>query len=188
MKVKKSGEEVSIVFESDNLSIAQLKPSHLPDMVSGKLEADADFDLNISDLSKTNGEATVEMSEFVIAAQNLQGFIIPSLNMGKVDAEIEIENGVVQISRFRFGGEKADIEGTLEGQIKLAKDMKNTRIQLTIRCDLTEQYRKKPQSETLISFFESFRTPKGGYALGWDATIREMKTNFLKLIPQRRDS
>ena len=185
LKFCDSGAATKAAIEADELQLDQIAFSGLSEPIKGKLNLDSNLYLDKAELSRSSGDADLSVDKLNIPAQNLQGFVLPSLAIGDVKSKIRIKNGMADIQSFQFGSPGADLSGSLTGDVRLGKDLMTSILNLTLRLQLSENYRKNPQAATLVSLLESFRNKKGEYAMKWSASLGDMTTNLMSAIPQK---
>ncbi len=185
VKVVQGKNQVSGYLEATRVELKQLEFPGLSEPISGSLSADTDFALDLSDLSHSSGYLNIDIGKLKIPAQNLQGIVLPPMNLGDLKGKIQIKNGIADITSFSFGAKDSDIRGIITGELKLANTFMNSFLNLTIKLQVTDSYRQNPQSATLLSFLTSFaqKTP-GDFGLKWSAKIADLTTNLMNAIPQ----
>jgi type II secretion system protein N len=177
---------VRAVVEAEKVDLKQARIPGLPEPIPGILDMDADVTIDRTDATKSNGEAALSVAGLRVPALNLQGIVLPVLKMGDIKAKIAIRNGSAEITQFQIGNKDSDISGTAVGDLKLAPNLMMSFLNLTLRLQLTEKYRKDPQSATVVSFFDTFRGAEPGvYGMKWNATLQDMTTNMMAAIPQK---
>jgi type II secretion system protein N len=172
-------------LEASDVVLDQLVFSMLPEPIQGKLNTDADFYIDRKEPTHSSGQVDLGIDKLRLPGQNIQGIILPALNMGTLKAKLNLKNGVAEISSFNFGSNDSDIRGAATGEIRLGQELSASFLNLSLTVSLSEAFRKNPQSATLVSFLESFKTAENEYGMKWSATFQQMSTNIISAIPQK---
>lgn len=168
LKFSQSGKQMNASVEADDVELEQLKFSSLAQSFVGKLNTDTDLSIDTDDLSKANGKISLDIEKLKLPMFNMSsyGFVIPSIKVGSVKSKIKIQNGVAEFSDFKIGGKDSDIQGSINGEIRLGRDILSSSSNLVVRLQLSDALQKNPQAETLVSFLKVFRNEKtGAYAI-----------------------
>lgn len=186
VKVGQTSSFVKGALDAEKVSLEQFPIPGMSDTLTGKVQADGDFYYNKNELSKSTGDININITEFRIPPQNLQGIVLPALMIGNIKGKLQVRNGSLEISNFQLGTPTSDIRGTMTGELRLGKDLMSSYLALTLKLQLSDKYRQDPNSATLVSFLQSFQTnTPGDYALKWGATLQEMSTNIVAALPQK---
>jgi len=157
-----------------------------PEPLSGELTAGGNFYFPMSDFSKADLQATLASDKLVIPGQNLQGIILPRMEMNKVDGRIVTKDGTITIEKLQFGTPESDFRGSFTGSLKLGQTLGKSFLNLVMKITLSDKYKADPNSATLVSFLNTFQTGNPGeYAMKWSAVIEEMQRNLILALPQR---
>lgn len=184
-RVARSGDVVKVLAEAESTNLAQILIPGLPEPIPGKLNMDTDVSVDGRDLAKSSGKIDLDIEKIMIPALNLQGIILPVLNLGDVKIKLAIKNGVVEINTFKLGSKTSDLSGTLTGEMKLGQTIYSSSLNLTLKLTLSPAYIANPQGATLVSLLESYKNPNGEYGLKWNASIQDMMTNVAAALPQK---
>lgn len=186
LSFSQSKSSTSVRAESDALELGQIAIPGMSGRISGKVDLDGKFVIDQQDLSRSTGEATLDCKNIKIPPQNLQGIVFPPLPLGPTKAKIAIKNGTAELATFQFGEPTADFRGSATGDLRLGANLMASFLNLTIRIQLTDKFKANPQSATIVSFLESFKTATpGDHAMKWSATLQDMTTNVMAAIPQK---
>ncbi|MBI4406246.1 MAG: type II secretion system protein GspN, partial [Deltaproteobacteria bacterium] len=186
VKYKDHPDHTGLVVEAEGVLLDQLSIPGLSESLSGKLDLDADLSLEMSDFAKSTGDIDLTIAQLKIPGQNIEGLVLPPLNMGNAKAKLIAKNGVVEINSVQFGDQTSDLKGSLTGDMKLGAELRRSFLNLTLRVQFSEKYKQDPKSQMLLSILESFRSAsRGDYGMRWSATLDAMGTNIMSAIPQK---
>lgn len=187
MKFSQTRTRTSGTVQADDVELKQLAFSGLSEPIPGKLNLDTDFTVDTSDLSKSVGTAKLDVFKLKVPPQNLQGFLLPPLNVGEIKGRLTMKNGIAEIGSFQFGSKDSDIKGSISGDMRLGQTLMASFLNLTLKIQLSDSYRQNPQAATFVSLLESYKTSATGgeYAMKWSATLQDMTTNIVAAIPQK---
>ena len=73
------------------------------------MNLDSTVKLEKVDLAKSTGDANLAVDKLKIPPLNIQGFVLPALDIGNVRAKLVIRNGVVEIPTFQLGDQEDPI-------------------------------------------------------------------------------
>ena len=183
-RVARSGDVVKILAEADSTNLAQILIPGFPEPIPGKLNMDTNLSVDGRDLSKSTGTLDLDIEKTMIPALNLQGIILPVLNLGDVKIKLAVKNGAVEILNFKLGSKTSDLSGTLTGEMRLGQTIYSSAVNLTLKLSLSPAYIANPQGATLVSLLESYKNPNGEYGLKWNATVQDMMTG-MGALPQK---
>lgn len=177
------------LFEADKVALSQLASAFLNEPVNGILNATGSFHYDTRDLAKSTGAASLLIRSLKVPGMNYEGIVLPEIAWDEVKAKLEAKNGTLDITECRFGTPQADLRGTLTGSVRLGKDFATSQFNLLLKMQMTEKYKKDPQSATLVSFLQSFEsaTSPGEYSLKWNTSYAEILTNMALALPVKGD-
>ncbi len=180
---------VSGSLSAENVELGQFTSQQLSDPIEGVLRATGNFGYDMGDLAKSTGAFDLFISKLHIPGMNLQGIVLPAIRWDEVKAALAIKNGSLEIAQCVFGTPQSEMRGSLNGYLRLGKDVPSSYLNLVLRIQLTEKFKKDPQSATLVSFLNSFEssTKPGEYGLKWGATIRDMGSNIMLALPTKME-
>ena len=183
-RVARSGDVVKVLAEAEHTNLAQILIPGFPEPIPGKLNMDTNLSVDGKDLSKSTGTLDLDIEKIMIPALNLQGIILPVLNLGDVKVKLAVKNGAVEIVNFKIGSKTSDLSGSLTGEMRLGQTIYNSAVNLTLKLSLSPAYKANPQGATLVSLLESYKNSNGEYGLKWNATIQDMMTG-MGALPQK---
>ncbi len=184
-RVARSGETIRVLAEASGVNLSQINIPGVPAPIPGKLNMDASISVDNRDLSKSTGSIDLDIEKISIPALDLQGIILPLLNLGDVKIKVAVKNGSVEILNFKIGSKTSDISGVLTGDVRLGQTLLSSAVNLTLKLSLSPAYKANPQGATLVSLLETYKNPTGDYGLKWNATIQDMTTNVAAALPQK---
>jgi type II secretion system protein N len=174
----------------DDVALVQFPLPTLNAVMAGRLSGKIDVDVDLAQLSKTVGLVELTGHDVTIPSLDLKhviGVELPPLKLGELALRLRAQNGCAEIQTAQFGGKEADLSGSAVGDLRLADEVSQMFLTLTLRMELAEKYKSDPRSATLVSFLETFQgaTPNK-YGLGWKASFGEMQTDiFNKALPKK---
>ena len=174
----------------DDVALLQFPLPTLNAAMSGKLNGTIDVDADLANPSKTTGRVELNGNGVTVPSLDLKNVIgveLPPLKLGDLALRLRAQNGIVELQTAQFGGKEADLSGSAQGDLRLADELLQMFLTLTLRMELAEKYKSDPRSATLVSFLETFQgsTPNK-YGLGWKASFGEMQTDiFNKALPKK---
>jgi type II secretion system protein N len=180
---------ISGSIQAEDLNLSQFLTAGLPEPIQGILRATGEFGYDQVDLAKSTGNFDLAVGKLEIPGMNMQGIILPAISWDEVKAVLAVRNGNLEITQGQFGTPKSAMRGTLNGYLRLGRDISSTYLNLVLKIQMTDEYKNDPQSATLVSFlktFESSRSP-GEYAMKWSATIRDMGNNIMLALPTKAE-
>lgn len=195
-KIKKGGDlylkfgkirsRFKFLMESDSFDLSQLSLPPLTEPLVGVLDTDCHAVIYTDSVTQSYGELKAEIKQFKVPTQNLQGFILPQLNLHQLKANLEIKNGVVEITSFQFGKKESDLQGSVTGEIRLNKDWMKSQLDIILKFYISEEYKKNSQAAILASILDGYRIQGGEYSMRWVATFENFANNDLQFIlPQK---
>jgi type II secretion system protein N len=175
-------------FETESVSLLPFT-TFSPEPIDGSLSAEGSFHYDMAELSRSTGQATLDLKKLRIPGMNYQGIILPEIIWDTVSAKLEAKNGNLDIIECQFGTPTSGLSGNLSGYVRLGRDLFTSHIDVVLRVRMTDAYRNDPQSATLVSFLKTFESSKkpGEYALKWAATPAEMSTNVMAALPSKAE-
>lgn len=185
VKVTRAGTVTKGSIDAEKVSLKQIKMTDLPQPLEGIANISGDFRFDEAALLKSTADLTIDIDKFRIPPLNLQGFILPAFDLGKLLAVVQTRNGNLEISKSQIGEPKGDFQGKLIGDFRLAQTLAQCFLNLTLKLQLSEKYRADPNNATIVSFLGSFQLVPGDYALKWSSTIGGMQSNLMNALPQK---
>jgi type II secretion system protein N len=185
VKVTRAGSVIRGSIDADQVVLKQLKMSDFPQAIEGVATIQGDFNIDDTALNKSVIDMSLDIDKFRFPPLNLQGFVLPAFDLGKVVAELKTRNGNVEITKSQLGQPKGDFQGKMIGEFRLAQYLAQCFLNLTLKLQLSEKYRNDPNNATITSFLGGFQTSPGDYALKWSSTIGGMQQNLLNALPQK---
>jgi type II secretion system protein N len=181
-----SSKKMTLELNATELALDQFYFGGLPEPFSGKVNVSLYLNYPFDDLSKMTGHILLTGNKIIIPGNNIQGIVIPKFEFPNLKVNLEAKNGILQINSFEFGSPTSELSGKAVGELKLGPTWWQSYLNLTITMHLSEKYIQDPQSVTLVSFLNTFKTSdKGDYALKWGASFQEMSMNIFKALPQK---
>lgn len=180
-----------IYLDADKVNLEQLIFGNLAEPIQGLISSDTKLTIDQADLSKSLGKLNLKGENLKTPPYMAEGmpglsFLIPGMKIGKLDGQISIKGGVVDLSNFKFGDQSSDLSGSFTGDIKLAQDIHRSSINLTLRLQLSSKILQDPQAKTFTSFLEGYQTTTpGSYAMRWNAMIAELTGLSVKVLPDK---
>jgi type II secretion system protein N len=172
-------------FWTEEVNLEQFFTSST-DAVKGIITSDGSLSYDATDLSKSQGYVNLNLTKLKTPAQNLQGIIIPDVNFGAIKSKINIRNGGVEINSFQMGGTNSDVTGSISGDIRLGTNLMRSVLNITLRLELSNQFRDNPNSATIVSVFNSIdNTKPGTYAMKWATSVEGIVNNLWNALPTK---
>lgn len=185
VKFSQSKTTLDAKFDADAVALEQISIPGMAEPFSGTLNSEGYLTYDSSDPSKGVGKIDLNAEKLRVPGANIQGFIFPAMTMGSVKGQLNLKNGIAEFTNFQIGSKDSDFGGSILGDLRLGRDFLSTFVNLTLRLRLSQRYRQNPQSETVVSLLNTFKTATDGeYAMRWNASIMEMQSNPLSAIPQ----
>lgn len=156
--------------------------------MQGTLYSDLYFDYNTLELSKSNGDIEINIKDFKTPPQNIPGYLsTPELNLGQLSAKIVVDKGIAKFLDWRFGGEKADLQGAITGEIKLGKTYQDSIINIALKIKASEGFATNSESKPLLSYLSAYkcRDEANAFGLKWNKPIGEMMRNTFSAFPEK---
>jgi type II secretion system protein N len=175
----------NINISADDVNLEQL-PLGPGETITGKLNTNSSIALDMSDLSKTQGDLDLNIQALKTPAQNLQGIIIPTINWGVLKTKISIRNAVADIRNFQIGSTGSDVQGSIAGEIRLGRDFMASFLSISsFKLAFSPAFVKNPNSDTIISMLDSIdkRSP-GTYSMKWNKAVAAIAENALINLPE----
>lgn len=174
---------------SEGLDLSQFFRVGIPEPIQGSMNASGSFAYDTADLAKSTGDFDLGIDKLRIPGVTAPGMLIPAILWDEVRAKLAMRNGNLEIVQAQFGTPKSDLRGTLTGHVRLGRDWPSSFVNVVLRIQVSEAYRKAPQASTLLSFLTIYQstTNPGEYALKWGATIQDMSTNIMSLLPTKAE-
>lgn len=188
VRASKAGGVVHAYIDADEVDLSQFDFPGLQSPVQGVITADADLAWNEADLAKSQGEITLKAVKLVSPPVPNPMFPLPSMEIGGLDAKIYIRNGAIEANKFQLGDPTSGVRGTVEGNLRLGKDLLASFLDLTLRIELAEKYRNDPQASALVSVLKSFERSPGDYGMKWNSSLGGMMSNVMNALPQKIDN
>jgi type II secretion system protein N len=194
-KVGKGGSSIAFYLYAEKVNLEQIGARNGSPPLKGILNIQSDLLLNESDMSKSSGYFDMSTTDLKINQQNVTppdpamaafSFIVPGLNIGKLNGQLKMKNGLLEITQFKFGDEpNADFKGTVNGDIKFEKNLEQSALNLALRFKISQKILDSAESKTFVSFLSSYQTTPGEYGLKWNATIQDFTNFSIKAIPEK---
>jgi type II secretion system protein N len=179
----KSGTNAKFWTEDLNLEQFFTSPG---DAIKGILTSDGSLSYDAVDLSKSRGYINLNVAQLKTPAQNLQGIIIPDINFGGIKSKVNVRNGSVEVNSFQLGGNNSDITGSISGEVRLGTNLMRSVLNITLRLQLSNQFRDNANSATIVSVFNSIDNSKPGtYAMKWATSIEGIVNNLWNALPTK---
>ncbi len=167
-----------VLVDASNINLDQLMSGWLSQPLNGTISGVATLSIDQANFSQSMGDIDLHAEKLKLPTQNLQGFILPELNIGSLWAKMIMKNGVVEFSNLQIGDRSSDLSGSVNGEIRLGSEPTSSQLNITLRFQLSERYRKLAEVQSLISFLEgSFKSSRGGYAMRWSSRLADMRMN-----------
>jgi type II secretion system protein N len=148
-----------------DLSRANAKASvgiDLAGMLGGTLEATFDR----ADFSKTTGKLALSGEGLAINGGTLMQYDLPKIDLGKLDAELKIDQGKATVQSFAIRGN--DVESEVQGEVVLAAKLPFSSLNLKVLFKPNEEFLKRNSFiQTGLNFAMS-RDAKGFYTANVD--------------------
>lgn len=173
-----SKNSLGLEFDLYKLVISQLFPSSVQDLVSGVVTADGDFDFDWKTPTKSKGEAKIDVVQLKMSSQNLQGFIIPAVNINDLKAKMAMKNGVLEFTQFQFGNDTSDLKGAITGDLRVGNNFMQSFLNLTLRLTVAPSLRDNPKASSILMFLDgTYKSSKSAdYVMRWSGTLEEIST------------
>lgn len=195
VKLGKGGSSVYFYLDAEEINLEQVTARNSNPPLAGILSIDSDITLNEKDLPKSTGYLKLDVSNMMLNQQNISppdpsmaafSFIIPAMKIGKLHGDLNMKNGVLEISQFKFGEDPAaDFKGTINGDFKIESSFEQSLLNIAMRLKLSQKILNNPEAKTFVSFLNSYQTSPGEYGLKWSATIQDFTNFTVKAIPER---
>lgn len=166
----------TVGVDASGVSLAQLTLPGFSEPMDGMLNAEADFTMETANLAQSTGEVELNVKQLKIPTQNLRGIILPEMKIGALHAKIIVKNGMADFPGFQIGSIESDLQGTVTGDLRLGSELMNSTLNLTLRFQLSDRYRQLQEVQSLVSFLDSYKSGKGGYAMRWNSRIGDLTT------------
>ncbi len=185
IKFYNNKKSLSLVSSINTVQLAQLEiPNHL-DMISGIISANADVFWDFESPTQSKGLIKINIHDFSLPSMNFQGISLPKLDMGKILGLITIQNGVVSVNNLQIENNLIGLKGSINGEVRLANNIYQSYIVLTVKFILSEEMLKNPNYATFISFLSAYERRPGDYGLRWSSTLQDISTNLMYALPQK---
>lgn len=173
-------------IQAKRVALKQFTIPGMAGVLQGEFNADGNIEIAHDDFSKTNGTFDLETKGFQLPTQTpVPGITIAAMNMGNLRGRIQIRNGTAEFNNLQFGDANSDAKGTATGDLKLGRTIESSFLSLTLNIQLSEKFRQNPQAATTVSFLKTFQTnTTGEYAMKWNASFEQMRTNIYTALPQ----
>lgn len=186
LKMAKNGALTSanVYFDADKLDLSQVPLGG--QSLTGKLSGEVNLSMEMTDLSKTQGNLTLNIDKFSTPGASPQGFVIPPIKMGDLKSKVQVKGGTVELNNFQFGGAGSDLQGALGGEVRLGPNFFQSALNITMRVKVAESFAKNQDAATLITILDNFdkRAPGKEYNLRWNKSIAQISQNFLDHPPE----
>jgi type II secretion system protein N len=194
-KVGKGGSSIAFYLDAEKVNLEQIGARNGNPPLKGLLNIQSDLLLNERDMSKSSGFFEVNITDLKINQQNVTppdpamaafSFIIPGMKIGKLTGNLQMKNGLLEITQFKFGDDPAaDFKGTVNGDIKFEKNFEQSALNIALRLKLSQKILDSAEAKTFVSFLSSYQTTPGEYGLKWNATIQDFTNFSIKAIPEK---
>jgi type II secretion system protein N len=87
--------------------------------LTGKLGAVVELKLDKKDPTKTTGRVALMGESLLVNGGTVANYDLPKIDLGRLDAELKLENGKASVQTFRGNG--ADLELTVDGEVGLGQ-------------------------------------------------------------------
>lgn len=146
---KKEGMEINLDSTEFNLSrLFMQKLVQQP--LQTALQIKAHLTLQ-QDPKKSTGKINITLKKLNNADTSIMGMTVPSIDLGQLSLEAEIQDGQVHIRKYEQAG--TDAESRLSGTIRLATDPAMSQLNLTFQIKpLDNWFQKNPNLRTLMQF------------------------------------
>lgn len=185
------GKKLFVILDAQKVNLEQLGLPGLTEPIQGLISSDTNVTVDQSDFSKSSGKISLKGENLKVPPYMVEGmpglsFLIPGMKVGKLDGQIALKNGSIDLTTFKFGEPNSDLSGSFSGEIKLAQDIQRSSINLTVRLQLSSKILQDPQAKTFVSFLEGYQTKTpGDYAMRWNAMISELTGVTIKVLPDK---
>lgn len=185
------GNKLLVLLEADKVNLEQLGFTGLAEPIRGLISSDSKVTIDQADLSKSTGKVELNGENLKTPAHMVEGmpglsFLIPGMQIGKLEGLVQIKNGVVEFTKFKIGDTGSDLSGSISGEMRLAQDLNRSNLNLTLRLQLSSKILQDPQSKTFVSFLEGYQNGAPGvYAMRWNATMAELTGLTIKVLPDK---
>lgn len=106
--------------------------------LDGTLGGAVDLRLDAADSSKTTGRIALLGEGLVINGGTIAHYDLPKVDLGRLEAEVTIEDGKASMSTFQANGK--DVEAKLEGEITLAAKATLSPVKLKVQFKPAEDF------------------------------------------------
>lgn len=195
VKVGKGSHKIYFRLDATKVNLEQISARNSTPPLKGSLFLDSDITFNETDISKSSGYFKVNVENLFLNQQMVSppdpsmaafSFIVPAMKIGKLNGELVMKNGLLEITQFKFGEDPdADFKGTVNGDFRFEKSFEQSALNIALRLKLSKKILDNPEAKTFISFLNSYQTAPGEYGLKWNATIQDFTNFSIKAIPER---
>ncbi|MFM8315386.1 MAG: type II secretion system protein GspN, partial [Deltaproteobacteria bacterium] len=186
-KVGKGKNLIAFFLEVDDLNLEQIGAKNGNSPLKGKLTISSDIRLNETSMSNSSGFFKITANDLKVSQQTITppdptmaafSFIVPAMKIGRLDGNLSMKNGILEISQFKFGEDpSSDFKGSLTGDFKFENNLEQSALNLILKLKLSQKILDNPDAKTFISFLSSYQTAPGEYGLKWNAQVQDF-TNF----------
>jgi type II secretion system protein N len=194
-KITKGGDSIAFYLDAEKINLDQIAVRNGTPPLKGSLNILSDILLRQSDVSKSTGYFKIDGADLKLNQQMVTppdpsmaafSFIIPGMKIGKLNGNLNMKNGLLEIMQFKFGEEpSSDFKGSLNGDFRFEKTLEQSPVNIALRLKLSQRILDNPDAKTFISFLNSYQTSPGEYGLKWSATVQDFTNFSIKAIPEK---
>lgn len=184
LKFSQGSEIIGATIEAEKVNLEQIEIPGLSDRIKGLVTADGEVDWNLNDPPKSRGYFTLDIDKLATPLKNFEWIVLPALDIGKVESQIQIQNGSISTNKFQIGTSSSNLSGSINGELKLNEAFMQSFLRLTLKLQLSKEYQNQP-GNSLASNLKPFEISPGVYSMRWNASLVEMKQNPFSAMPQK---
>ncbi len=109
--------------------------------LGGTVNGSAKLKLDPQDFSKTSGKLALSSEGLALNGGTVANYDLPKVDLGQLDAEVQIDQGKAEIKTFKASG--PDAEAKLEGEIGLGQRLPFSTMKIKVALKPNDEWMKK---------------------------------------------
>lgn len=179
--VGSSNNALAFYLEAEQVNLEQVGAKNGNPPLKGQMNISSDIYYNGNQVEKSDGYFKLSIQDFTVNQQSISppelggiSIVIPAMKLGKLDGILNMKNGLLEITQFKFGEDpSSDLRGTASGDFKVENKFEQSYLNIGLKLKLSQKILDNPEANTFKSVLTGFQTNNGEYSLKCSGTIQD---------------